>query len=168
MKEPFLNNFKNWGEVFDTFIHPKFKIEKVIFDNGRGDLYSHPKKGSIKKGDYFIIVGNLKGGKNFAYKYKEPTEVDIRENNHTVIYTPSFAWRRKSFINAPPSVTKLFGSKIENEEKTYKEWMDNVDLFATGSNMYWDKDAEFYIINLHLVSNKFLNWNNDNPLEVKE
>ena len=112
-------------------------------------------------------MGNLKGGKNFAYKYKEPTEVDIRENNHTVIFTSSWRWRRKSFINAPPSVIKLFGSKIwpENEEMTYKEWME-MEL-STGSNMYWDKDAEFYIINLHLVSNKFLNWNNDNPLEVK-
>lgn len=167
LKEPFLNNFENWGEIFDTFIQPKFKIEKVIFDDGMGNLYSHPKEGSIKKGDYYIIVNNLKNGKNLAYKFKEPTEEEIRDHKHTIVFTESFAWRRKSFINNPPSVTELFGWRVDNENPTYGQWQKGLELCSTGNDRYWSKDAEFYIIDLNLISNNFLNWDSFEPWNVK-
>ena len=104
-----LDRFDNWEETLEYFIQPKFKLEKEFINThgeGYGNLYSHPTRGQIKVGDLFIVVGNIKGAMNIAYKFREPTPLEIRENNHWVIYTQSDYYT--SLLNKPPSIYELF------------------------------------------------------------
>ena len=168
--EPFLDHFDTWEETLEYFIQPKFKLEKEIFRSRgeeEGDLYSHPKRGQIKVGDFFIVVGNIKGALNIAYKYMEPTPTDINENNHWVVYTSSDYYT--SLLNKPPSIYELFNyhlvDVLEDYDKDFVWWKVNRHKITSGSNTHWNKDAEFYIMDYTKLNNSFLNWPNRNPIK---
>jgi len=187
--EPFLDHFDTWGETLEYFTQPKFKLEKEIIEGNHGHLYSHPKSEQIKVGDLFIIVGNLPssypGGKIIAFKWKEPTPTDIAENNNTVIFTSSGTFGNKhetiSLKMKPPSIGSpmgLFNGYAEliingASEEEFQNWWTRKNQGLAGeshfgSNRYWHKDCEFYIMDykrLHLI---FINWVSRNPMGVKE